>query len=126
MNPGETILGFDLGNHLWVVLSTPTADGQIALANLTTHGRLATCSDSCVIVSSGEHPYVVRDSCVYYRGALLNPVAPLDGAKAIGVLQQHEPCSPELLRRIQDGALASRFGAGVVKAAIQATLEAGS
>lgn len=123
MNPGETILGFDFGNHLWMVLSTPTADGQIALANLTTHGRLSTCGDSCVVVKPGEHPYVVRASCIYYRGALLNPVAPLDGAKARGVLQQHEPCTPELLRRIQDGALASRFVAGAVKAAIRAGLE---
>ena len=43
MNPGETFIGYDLGNHLWIVLSLPTERGKIALVNLTTHGRSVRC-----------------------------------------------------------------------------------
>lgn len=123
MLPGETILGFDFGNHLWIVLSVATADGQLALANLTTHGRQRTCGSGCVVVSPGEHEYPSRDSCVYYRGALLNPGAPLDDAKRRGVLEQREPFVAELLLRVQRGALASRMTSDKVKEAIRRTLD---
>lgn len=29
MIPGETFVGYDLGNHLWIVLSLPTEHGEI-------------------------------------------------------------------------------------------------
>lgn len=121
IEPGETILGLDFGNHLWIVLSDATGDGEIALANLTTHGRLPSCGDGCAVVRPGEHPYPVRDSCVYYRGATLNPLAPLADAKRRGELQQREPFGPALLRRVRDGALASPLTSPRVKAAIEAT-----
>ena len=124
MLPGETILGFDFGNHLWIVLSAETADGQVALASLTTHGRQRICGSGCVVVRPGEHEYPSRDSCVYYRGAILNPARPLDDAKARGVLDQRAPFDTELLLRVQRGALASRMTGDNVKDAIRRTLGA--
>jgi hypothetical protein len=121
VNPGETIIGLDLGNHLWIVISAPTSNGEVALVNLTTHGRSPSCGRACTLITTGEHPYVTRESCVYYRAAYLNPLAPLLAAREQGTLRQHEPLSTELLRRVQDGALAHNMVARIVKHAIVAS-----
>jgi len=118
---GETIVGLDMQRHLWVVLSAPDAEGNVAVANLTTHGK-PSCGDFCVVVTPAEHPFLRRDSCVYYRGASLNPVAPLDEYKTRGALNQSVPMPAEVVKRIQDGALASKFTQGVVKDAIRASM----
>lgn len=94
------------------MLSYATGDSESALANLTTHGRQPTCGDGCAVVRPGEHPYPVRDSCVYCRGATLNPIAPLADAQRRG----------ELRRRVRDGALASPLTSRRVKGAIEAAL----
>ena len=122
MKPGETFFGYDFGNHLWIVLSAPTEDGKVALANLTTHGRPPRCGSHCVVIRPGEHPYPQRDSCVHYIRATLGPAQPLDEAKERRQLQQHAPLSAELLHRVQDGALKSRFAEDDFKAVIRATL----
>jgi hypothetical protein len=122
VEPGETIVGLDFQNHLWIVVSAVSREQRVALVNLTTHGRSSACGNHCVIIAPGEHPYVTRPSCVYYRGAYLNPNQPLDDAKASGNLNQHEPFQPDLLLRIQRGALNSRFTVDEVRDAISDTL----
>jgi hypothetical protein len=116
--PGETLRDFDMGGHLYVVLTPELADGTIVVANLTTHGRSPACGDGCTIVKPNEHSWVERDSCVYFRGTIFTAAAPLERAKERGELRQSDPCSPTLLKRIQDGALASRFVASALKDAI--------
>ena len=126
MIPGETFVGYDFQNHLWVVLSLPTRQRDIALVNLTTHGRSSNCGTHCVIVHPGEHAFVRRESCTYYRGARLGPAQPLDEAKEQGTLRQGEPFSAAILRRVQDGALATHETDDDFKAAVRATLERGA
>ena len=123
MNPGDTIIGLDFGNHFWIVISAPTDEGEIALVNLTTHGRGVSCGLHCTTVARGEHPYVIRESCVYFRGAYLNAVAPLTRAREQGTLRQHEAVAPDLLRRIQEAALVDRMVPRAVKMAVQNSLE---
>lgn len=123
MSPGESVLNFDQGNHLWFVLSDVTSEGLVAVANLTTHGRSLTCGPGCTVVMPEEHPWLSHDSCLYVRGAIMNPVAPLDRAKAEGTLQQSAPCSPGLLRRLQEGAVSARLTPRPVRAAILATIQ---
>lgn len=60
---------------------------------------------------------------MYYRKAELVAVAPLSEGRTNGTLRQHEPLSRVLLRRVQDGALSSRYTSRVVKAAVQWTLD---
>ena len=125
IEPGDTLLDFDFGNHLWIVLSGETDDRRIALASLTSHGRRPIClRRSCVIVLAGEHIYLRNDSCVHYRRAVLNPLAPLLEAQRRGHLPKHQPCSPELLLRIQQGALDTLETPDPVRAAIRDTLDA--
>ena len=124
MRPGDTFFGFDLGNHMWMVLSEPDGSGQVAVANLTTHGRSATCRrGSCVVLEPAEHPYLRHQSCVYYRGAALTSGALLDDSRQRGMLDQQDPLSAQLLKRIQEGALASDLTALEVQEAIRTTLE---
>lgn len=122
MIPGETILGLDMGEHLWVVLTSPNADGLVVVANLTTHGRSPACGPDCIVIAPSDHPWVKHDSCIYFRRADFNPTQPLDLAKAKGTLRQADAFSDALLKRVQEGALQSRFVAPRLKEAIRATL----
>lgn len=97
MIPGETILGLDFGNHLWVVLTPANSVGDIVIVNLTTHGR-GLCGPACTTIAVGEHAFVTRESCVYYRGIMFNPVAPLLQAREQGFLRQHDRVSAGLNR----------------------------
>lgn len=126
MTPGETFIGYDWRNHFWIVLSLPTERGEIALANLTTHGRSARCGDHCIVVRPGEHPFVQRESCVHYRKATLGLTQPLDAARERRTLAVREPISAKLLLRAQEGALASCLTKPAFKAAVRATLERGA
>lgn len=123
MTPGETFRDYDLWGHLWIVLSLPTEHGEIALVNLTTHGRSARCGDHCIVVRPGEHPFVRRESCVHYRKADLGLAALLDRDKERQTLRMREQVSAELLLRMQEGALTSRLTKPAFKVAVRATLE---
>ena len=123
IEPGETLLGFDFGNHLHIFVSRETGEGLIALVNLTTHGRSARCGRGrCVIVQPADHPWVHRPSCVPYRYALLTPARPLIKAKRQGSLRQHAPCSSSVLRRVQEGALRDPETPTDVAAAVRSVL----
>ncbi len=120
MKPGETFLGFDLDDHLWIILSGHDTNGLVAVANLTTHGRSAICArGACTLVAPGEHKFVRRESCIYYRGATLTSGESLDRTKQRGTLHQSDSLSPELLARVQVGALESEFVAVEVQDAIR-------
>lgn len=124
IEPGETFLGFDFGNHLHIVISREQPGGLIAVANFTTHGRSARCrGGGCVIASPRDHSWLRHDSCIPYRRASLTPVKPLIDSKQRGALDLREPVSPELLLRIQQGALRYRRTRRPVRAAVLDTLQ---
>jgi hypothetical protein len=118
VNPGTTIIGLDFGDHLWIVASMPVSD-SVAVVNIVTH--TSACFDESCHLEAGEHRFVTRRSCLFYRKAYLNPFAPLQKAHADGTLRLHDPLDAALLRRAQLGALASKFTARDVKAAIELT-----
>lgn len=122
MSPGATIIGLDQGGHLWIVMSE-ARDGRIAVVNLTTHTE--SCFDGSCHLDVGDHPFVVRRSCVYYRGAFMADADYLAKAFDEGMFPVRESLADEVLRRVQEGALASRFAAKDVKAAVRATLGEG-
>jgi hypothetical protein len=120
VEPGETILGFDLGNHLWIVISSATADGRIGVVSVTTYRPPD--SDSTCVIREGEHPFIRHDSCVYYRRAELVALEPIASAKRDGSLRQSTSLSRELLRRVQEGAIASRFVSRALKDAVAVSI----
>jgi hypothetical protein len=95
-----------LRTHLWVVSSLPTPDDSILAFNVTDR---ATWHDHACIIYPDEHPFIVKESVIaYLRGSLL----PKHGEfleKSLRYQPRQPPVSEELLKRIQEGALASDF-----------------
>jgi len=107
LDPGDTIKS----HHLLIICSGPLPDGSVVAFNLTSRDW---DSDQTCVVKVGEHPYVVRDSVIAYRyGELLTP-------RHIARLQllapkEYGPISPQLLLRIQEGAIKSDQTPGYLK-----------
>ena len=121
MNPGDTFFESGKEGHLWMVLTAEASDGTIALANLTTHdlNRRRLCSEQCMIVHPGEHPFVRRDSCVYLDGAYLGNAHWVQQGIDSGINHAWDPLTPQLLERIRREALASLLTPPEVREAIR-------
>ena len=121
MNAGDTFFEPGDGGHLWMVLSTEAQDGTVALANLTTHDpdRRRLCSEQCIVIRRGEHPFVRHDSCVYYDDAYLAPTYWIQRGVEEGTNRLSEPLSAQLLARVRQGALDSPLTLADAKAAIR-------
>ena len=123
MNPGDTFFGLDERGHLWLVLSTATVGGDVAVANLTTHGReRRNCDERCLLIRSVEHPYVAHDSCVFWRGAFLTSIEWLRRGVDNRSYRTSTPLGPELLERIRRDAIAARLTPPDLRDAIQEDL----
>lgn len=104
-----------------MVLTAETTAGDVAVANFTTHDpETRRCSETCVVVRPGEHPYPRRDSCISYRHASLTSLEWLRRGVANRTYAMREPLGPQLLSRIRQGALDSPLTPREVKAAIRA------
>lgn len=77
---------------------------------------------SCVL-RAGEHPFIVHDTIVRYSDAAITDEASFRGAYSSGDLTMCQPTTPELLRKVQDAALLSRFTPAKVKTAVRLELE---
>ena len=121
MNAGDTFFGLDERGHLWILMTSETADARVAVANLTTHDpdHRRTCDDRCVVLRPGEHSYPSRDSCVFYRDAFLTPAGILRQGIANRTYRTGAPLTAELLQRVRQGALDSPLTDRPVKAAIR-------
>ena len=122
IEPGSAFLKLDRWNHLWFAISLPNSEGEVAIANLTTHRPERPDHEACQVLRPGDHLYIRHDSCIYYRGARLISADLLEDRVATGVSPRHETASRELLRKIQDAALTSRETDVAVKRAVRDTL----
>lgn len=95
------------------------AQGMVGIVNLTT--RNPPCDDSCVI-TEGEHPFVEHESIIHYRQGQLVEDQVLEDAKQHGYIEMRQPFSRGLLRRVQEGALASRYTQQGIQEAVRSTL----
>lgn len=123
IEPGDTIVGLDMGGHIWVVLSRPTATGEVAIVSLSKHGRPKYADHSrCTVVQQAEYSELYSDSCVMPRSADLNPLRPLLRDQAAGRLPQRAPVAPAALLRMQRAVLGYRFAPKGVHSAIRASI----
>lgn len=106
MNPGDTFLSLSPGSldHLWIVVTPPNRDNEIAIVNMTTKRA---DSDLACEIAVGDHPFVQHDTVISYADAQLVPHQLIESNVRKAVLPTRAPVSRELLRRIQYGALAS-------------------
>jgi hypothetical protein len=113
----------DLG-HLWMVITDPYGSaGNFLMVNMTS--LRAHVADTTCILKVGEHPEVVHDSVVYYQDARewwVDGDRGYDQILAKGLITPRLPLSRALLRRIQNGALASPYFKRKYVARVQACL----
>jgi hypothetical protein len=62
-----------------------------------------------MVLTKGEHPFIVRDSSVCYVDARLVYATDLDHQAAIGQIRTHAPCPLKTLENVRSGILASEL-----------------
>ena len=122
---GDAFRGIDELHHVWFILTHPSHDGSVVIANFTSHlpGRKPACNPNCVIVQPGEHPYLSKTTCIFYQDIRTTTVNQIANGIA-GEFREEAPLSSELLRRIQQGALDSDHVIEGVKAAVRHSMDA--
>lgn len=106
------------GRHLWVVIYAK--DDQYVIVNLTS--KKPGCDESCII-QPGEHPFVKRETVANYQmlRQLNKWEATIMDSRGRG--RSHQAISEQLLKRIQEGAVRSKFTKQGAKRIIKALLE---
>lgn len=99
--------------HLHVVVSRPTAAGEVVTVPVCTRYRW---SETLVCVAPGEHPFIKHDSVVSFRHARITQCAAIELAIQQGKARKKEPVSNRLLARIQNALPDSDFVANEVRA----------
>lgn len=92
-------------SHLWVVLSDPERDPEnVLVVNITTwkHDH----DDACIL-ERGDHPFVIRRTCVNYGAARTLKLEQITEQAAKGGIKLQEPFNPEVLQRMRTGATRS-------------------
>ena len=120
MKRGDTFVNVNEGSnsHLWIVC-IEFSDGSIMMFNLTS---LENAADATCVVHVGEHPWVIKDSAIEYERAKLLDPRKISVLEAINCMERQGTATEELIRKILEGAMASRETAGTFKAMIEAVL----
>jgi hypothetical protein len=100
-----------------VAITSPDANGQQVIVNITSNGDDPSC-----VLQADDHPFLKYNSVVSYKDAVTTNEVALNGATTGGALQGRAPFRPEVLRRIQDGAIASPQTPLGVKAVVKSEL----
>ena len=109
MNVGDTFRGClkDEIAHVWVIITSPNHAGEIVMVNFSSYRKDSFELDDTCVEEPGEHPLVTRKTIVRYQSAQVKPILPIEQALKKGLIEQAPPVSPNLLKRIQQGALSS-------------------
>jgi hypothetical protein len=101
--------------HLQVVLTKPTLDGEVITVPICTRYRW---SETLVCVEPSEHghPFIQHSSVVSYRHARIRKCAAIDRAIESGKARPKKRVSENLLTRMQRGVLDSDFVSNEVRA----------
>lgn len=105
---GETLVlpnpNFEIP-HLWILATDSVGEPPQTIIVAVSTKRFY--KDSTVVLSPGDHPWVRHESVISYAHALIPEVRHLNEAvrRRIGELRQ--PCTSDVLRKVQDGLLAS-------------------
>ncbi|MFC4789288.1 MULTISPECIES: hypothetical protein [Giesbergeria] len=112
---GESLLipsGPSEKRHLFAILLDPCrVEGRgskphVLLASVLSIKPGMFVDDSCLL-KPGDHPFIRHDSFIDYRFTRLEQAEHVEARVAEGVFDVKESCSPDLIRRIIEGALKS-------------------
>jgi len=59
--------------------------------------------DHACEISPGEHPFIRKPTCIYYRELRLEKVSKVEQMVNAGVWRMGEPCDAALMRKIREG-----------------------
>jgi hypothetical protein len=100
MEAGDTFRFVEHEDHLWIVLSDPHQDADhVLLVNVTSWRR---DKDQACLLSAGEHPFVVHNSCVNYEDAQVCAYVHLLDLLNRGRIVVQDALRPEILKHIRD------------------------
>jgi hypothetical protein len=109
--------------HLYISLtgSYSVQDAKIILANLTKLGS-GRGNDTTVIIQPGDHPFIQVLTVVNYKDAFIADASRILRLVSDGKAYFREDCDPDLLDRIQHGALTSEYIDPEVRAVVESYL----
>lgn len=103
--------------HLWIVITSPCPKtNDVIMVNITDRQGH---SDTTTILESGVHPFVKKVSVIYYADAMIVKAAKIDAVVKEGSGKPHAPCGGPMLKRIQQGVLASPHARPRIKEAFK-------
>lgn len=92
-------------DHLWLILSDPIGpEEEVIVVNFTS---LKPYSDRTVLLGVGDHDYIDRPTVISYVDAKIRKKRDLMELVVQGLVAEHSPATPTLLKRVQDGLGAS-------------------
>ena len=93
--------------HLRIVITDANRDFEYLTVSVDTFK--SKFQDSSCIIQKGEHPFIKSTSFVNYKYARVLSFAQIFNGLKQGLFVKKEDVSPELLKRIQDGAKLSKL-----------------
>lgn len=115
LSPGDTFLINAPGAskyHLFIVLGVNSDLQELIAVPLNT---VTIHTDPTVVLKVGDHPFIKHDSAVSYNEMRAFPLLMLDELEGMSMKShdpsfvRSEPCDPELLKKLVDGAFASQL-----------------
>jgi hypothetical protein len=111
------------GGHLWIIITQISAARTFVMVNVTSLDD--EIEDTSCILREGDHRWITHDSVVTYKDAR-EWSCDGNGGYDLCLAQQrivpHDRVSADVLRRIQEGALASEFTKNKFRSEIQSSL----
>ncbi len=89
--------------HLYIVIS-PVIEEKVLFVNVTTRTPV---KDATCVLRKGDHPFIRHESVINYVDAVEAEVCRMREAIERKLFKPHDALTPALLKKIQDGALAS-------------------
>ena len=90
--------------HLFIIVAIQECSNTALLVNVAT--PKIGCDETCRL-NVGEHPFLKWNSVIDYAYARITPISNLEYCLKTNTIKKDSPVSGQLLKKIQDGALAS-------------------
>jgi hypothetical protein len=106
---GESLFLKKIGatkDHLYIIITEPMGvPPETVIVNITTKQA---DSDTTVILSVGDHPYLKHDSVISYADATKAPAEKLEDAVNCGFFDSSNKFEESIVKKIQEGLLKSK------------------
>lgn len=92
-------------DHLWIVITEPHPETNLAVSITTLRNNL----DTTVFLRIGSHPFIRKDSVPFYQDARIADASEIDNDIRHGRCRSESPCDQSLVGEIECGLRGSDF-----------------